>query len=275
MRAFIEELKAAVTGLGRSPGFTALSAGVLGLGLGAVIFMYGVADTLMMKPPPYPNADRIYTIVTHDGQIAGRLRQLAAAARLAEGARSRGRPLRGARRHLHRHDLPDRRRPGRALRRRLRRRAHFRRDRRRARARAHHPPARHDRGRDAGRRPVPRAVERALRFGPGRHRPHGARERQVLRSHRRDAGGLHLPVRGRALGREPAGPAARRRATRASTCRSSAASRPGRRRRRGAAGARAGRSRDQGGSRAAGLQRPLRAASGRGGIHRRRASRSS
>ncbi len=71
MRAFIEELKAAVTGLGRSPGFTALSAGVLGLGLGAVIFMYGVADTLMMKPPPYPDADRIYTIVTHDGQIAG------------------------------------------------------------------------------------------------------------------------------------------------------------------------------------------------------------
>jgi putative ABC transport system permease protein len=71
MRAFIEELKAAVTGLGRSPGFTALSAGVLGLGLGAVIFMYGVADTLMLKPPPYPNADRLYTIVTHDGQHAG------------------------------------------------------------------------------------------------------------------------------------------------------------------------------------------------------------
>jgi len=71
MRAFFEEVKAAVTGLGRSPGFTALSAGVLGLGLGAVIFMYGVADTLMLKPPPYPNAERIYTIVTLDGQSAG------------------------------------------------------------------------------------------------------------------------------------------------------------------------------------------------------------
>jgi len=52
MRAFLEELKAAITGLGRAPGFAALAAGVLGLGLGAVIFMYGVADTLMMKPPP-------------------------------------------------------------------------------------------------------------------------------------------------------------------------------------------------------------------------------
>jgi predicted permease len=71
MSAFIEELKAAVVGLGRAPGFTALAAGVLGLGLGAVIFMCGVADTLMMKPPPYPKADRIYTIATIDGQMAG------------------------------------------------------------------------------------------------------------------------------------------------------------------------------------------------------------
>jgi predicted permease len=71
MRAFFEELKAAVFGLGRAPGFAALASGVLGLGLGAVIFMYGVADTLMLKPPPYPDADRMYTIVTHDGQAPG------------------------------------------------------------------------------------------------------------------------------------------------------------------------------------------------------------
>jgi predicted permease len=71
MRAFIEELKAAVTGLGRAPAFTALAAGVLGLGLGLVIFMYGVADTLMLKPPPFPNAERLYTIATIDGQTPG------------------------------------------------------------------------------------------------------------------------------------------------------------------------------------------------------------
>jgi putative ABC transport system permease protein len=71
MRGFIDELKAAVSGLARAPAFTALAVGVLGLGLGAVIFMYGVADTLMMKPPPFPNADRLYTIATIDGQIAG------------------------------------------------------------------------------------------------------------------------------------------------------------------------------------------------------------
>jgi predicted permease len=71
MRAFIEEVKAAVVGLGRAPAFTALAAGVLGLGLGLVIFMYGVADTLMLKPPPFPSAERLYTIATIDGQIAG------------------------------------------------------------------------------------------------------------------------------------------------------------------------------------------------------------
>ena len=71
MRALLDELKAAVTGLARAPGFTALAAGVLGLGLGAVIFMYGVADTLMLKPAPYPNAERIYAIVTVDGHEPG------------------------------------------------------------------------------------------------------------------------------------------------------------------------------------------------------------
>jgi predicted permease len=57
--------------LARAPAFTALAAGVLGLGLGAVIFMYGVADTLMLKPAPYPDAERLYTVSTLDGQTAG------------------------------------------------------------------------------------------------------------------------------------------------------------------------------------------------------------
>ena len=82
MRGFIDELKSAVTGLGRAPAFTALASGVLGLGLGAVIFMYGVADTLMLKPPPYPNADRLYTIVDDRRPGGRRLRHLDAAARL-------------------------------------------------------------------------------------------------------------------------------------------------------------------------------------------------
>ncbi|MGH8198389.1 MAG: ABC transporter permease [Steroidobacteraceae bacterium] len=68
MRAILDELKAAVTGLARAPAFTALAVGVLGLGLGAVIFMYGVANTLMLKPAPYPDGKRLYSIVTIGGQ---------------------------------------------------------------------------------------------------------------------------------------------------------------------------------------------------------------
>jgi hypothetical protein len=43
MRGFIDEIRAAISGLARAPSFTALAVGVLGLGLAAVIFMYGVA----------------------------------------------------------------------------------------------------------------------------------------------------------------------------------------------------------------------------------------
>src|SRR5688572_29083205 len=68
MRAFLDELKAAIAGLARAPAFTAVAVSVLGLGLASVIFMYGVANTLMLKPAPYPNADRIYAIATVDSQ---------------------------------------------------------------------------------------------------------------------------------------------------------------------------------------------------------------
>ena len=71
MRALLDELLAAARVFARAPAFTALAVGVLGLGLGAVIFMYGVADTLMMMAPPYPNADRLAVIVTIDGQTPG------------------------------------------------------------------------------------------------------------------------------------------------------------------------------------------------------------
>jgi predicted permease len=68
MRGLIDEIRAAIAGLARAPGFTALAVGVLGLGLGAVIFMFGVANTLMLKPAPYPNGERLYWIVTLGGQ---------------------------------------------------------------------------------------------------------------------------------------------------------------------------------------------------------------
>jgi predicted permease len=62
MRAFLDEFLAAARGLARAPGFTALAVAVLGLGLGATIFMYGVVDALVLKPPPYPDSGRIHLV---------------------------------------------------------------------------------------------------------------------------------------------------------------------------------------------------------------------
>ena len=62
MRVLLDEFMAAARGLARAPGFTALAVCVLGLGLGATIFMYGVVDTLVLRPPPYPDAGRIHLV---------------------------------------------------------------------------------------------------------------------------------------------------------------------------------------------------------------------
>jgi predicted permease len=74
MRAVLDELMAAVRGLARGPAFTALAVGVLGLGLAAVIFMFGVIDTMMLRPAPYPDAERIYRIDSRsldDSDVSG------------------------------------------------------------------------------------------------------------------------------------------------------------------------------------------------------------
>ncbi len=59
---FIQDIKQAWRGLRGSPGFLFLTSGVLALGLATTIFMYGVAYTLLDKPPPYPNAEQLVGI---------------------------------------------------------------------------------------------------------------------------------------------------------------------------------------------------------------------
>lgn len=69
MRALLDEFAAAARGLSRAPMFTALAVAVLGLGLGAVIGMVGIVETMLWKPPPYPGAERIYAIELNDPKI--------------------------------------------------------------------------------------------------------------------------------------------------------------------------------------------------------------
>ena len=50
-------------GLRNAPAFLALASMVLALGLGATIFTYGVINTTMLKPPPFPDAERLYSVL--------------------------------------------------------------------------------------------------------------------------------------------------------------------------------------------------------------------
>lgn len=48
--------------LARRPGYTALSVSVLGVGLGVVVFLFGLIDTMILQPLPFPQANRLMVI---------------------------------------------------------------------------------------------------------------------------------------------------------------------------------------------------------------------
>lgn len=56
---WLQDLRIAIRSLARAPAFTALAAGVLGLGLGVVVLMYGVLNTTMFRDPPVEEVERV------------------------------------------------------------------------------------------------------------------------------------------------------------------------------------------------------------------------
>lgn len=60
--SLIEDFRQAWCGLRNAPAFLALAGTVLALGLGATIFMYTMINTTMQKPPPFPEAERLYAV---------------------------------------------------------------------------------------------------------------------------------------------------------------------------------------------------------------------
>jgi predicted permease len=56
------DVRYGLAGLVRDPGFTAVVMGVLALGIGANVAMFGLLDAVMLKPLPFGNPDRIVRI---------------------------------------------------------------------------------------------------------------------------------------------------------------------------------------------------------------------
>lgn len=62
---WMKELAQAARALARMPGFTSSAAVTLALGIGANVAIFAVVNTVLLRPLPYPDADRIVSIRHH------------------------------------------------------------------------------------------------------------------------------------------------------------------------------------------------------------------
>src|SRR5262245_8209778 len=69
LHPMIEDLLLAFRGLRRNRGFTVLAVLVLGIGIGATTTVFTAVDAVLLRPLPYPKAERIAMVVRRQGPV--------------------------------------------------------------------------------------------------------------------------------------------------------------------------------------------------------------
>ena len=73
MDVLLQDLRYAVRGLRKSPGFTATAVFTLALGISLTTTIYSVVDTILLQPLPFPQSDRLVRLVENvPARVAGR-----------------------------------------------------------------------------------------------------------------------------------------------------------------------------------------------------------
>ena len=86
MSALAADLRLAVRRLRRSPGFTAAAVATLTLGIGANTAFFSLADAALLRPLPYPTAERLVMLWERQA-AAGKERERASAANFLDWRR--------------------------------------------------------------------------------------------------------------------------------------------------------------------------------------------
>src|ERR1039457_638015 len=73
MENLLRDFRYGMASLRRDPGFAAVTIGLLALGIGANTAMFSIVDAVLLKPFPYPEPERMVTVIEAEGSSVSTL----------------------------------------------------------------------------------------------------------------------------------------------------------------------------------------------------------